>query len=263
MAEPSASERRILRAVGQKRQQAVPSSPQQVTPPTASTPGEALDELTESFGAVSIGPPEPTVRAFDVFKDAYAEPGDDEWLAASPLPKLTHKEALAMISRWLDITEKSVAKINEDISKVHRLGGDAGEQMSTILTAAERQFRDMTWRFKQTRLYLRTTKQEVRIPDRIKAWTRAREIFRELELAARMASDSWPDPAKEALAEVKRNTNTEDERPRPQPAQPNTAPSKPEDGWQKTLVTTSVKLMICSAASSQASTRTGRLRTLV
>lgn len=238
MAEPSASRRRILRAVGQKRQQAAPSSSHQETSPMTSTPAEALDALIESFGEVSLGPSEPTgptVKGFDVFKDAYAEPGDEEWLAASPLPKLTHEKALAMISEWLDIAEKSVAKINEGISKVDKLSGDADEQMTTILTAAERQFRDMTWRSKQTRLYLRTTKEEIRIPDRTKVWTRAREILHELELAARTAADSWPDPAREALAEVKRNTNTRDERPRQQPAQPKTAPSKPEDGWQKTL----------------------------
>lgn len=108
--------------------------------------------------------------------------------------------------------------------------------MTKVLAADEKNFRDITWRLKQTRLYLRTSK-VIRIPDRTKLRTRAKEIFEKLELLAGMAGGAWPDPAKKALAEVKRNMNSENERPRQQSAQPKTIPNKQEDGGKRRWTT--------------------------
>ena len=195
---------------------------------------EALYALTERLNAVSLGSSDATPSAFDVTSQAAAEPGDDEWLAASPLHKLTHDKALPMIAEWLDIAMSSVTKIHEEIQAVDKLSGDADEQIIKILVAAENHFRDITWRFKQTRLYLRTSK-KIGISDRMNVWSRAREIFQKLEITSCMAGSHWPYPAQEAMTEVKRNTNTDERQPR-KPAQPRSKPasSQQEDGWQKT-----------------------------
>lgn len=204
---PAIPARHILRAVGPKRQAQyaglLPRASEQEVSPTS------LFEGKVPFGDVKQVLPGGGTGITSTSEDAskpIIDRGDEEWLATSPLKGLTREQALQTIAKWTATAGEAVARISRDVEAVDKLDVSAAQRISAILASAEDDCRGITWSFRHIRLYLKYSN-SCRAVDRIGVWNKARELVRRFEVIVVMAGKSWHDHAKEALFELKLNTN--------------------------------------------------------